>query len=485
MHFTSSAALILLFVILMSSGCRSPRDSEGFWNPGETPPTLRIDYLHTGDADSESFRLDDLVVEGPWPGPLDRTIDALRYGPYFFEVTDLASGERLYSRGFASIFEEWQTTGEAHDTSLTFHESLRIPKTDRPVRLVLSKRDSALVLQEVWRVEIDPSVASPVVTNPAYRVWTILDNGAPAEKVDILMLGDGYTSNEMAKWHEDARRLADTLFSYEPFRSLRGDFNVRAVDSPSEVSGISQPSAGLTYETPIGTTYDAFGMERYILTFENERWRNVAAAAPYEFVIIVANNHKYGGAGIYNLFSTVSADNAFTPYVLVHEFGHHFAGLGDEYYTSDVSYELDEARPEPWSPNVTADPIDPKWKDLVDASTPLPTPWPKDAFEQMQKEMQARRTKLRDRRAAEAEIESLFEEERAKTREILDNARFSKTVGAFEGANYASTGYYRPEINCIMFTREEQSFCKVCSLAIGRMVEQYVTREDAATSSDP
>ncbi|MGA7304719.1 MAG: M64 family metallopeptidase, partial [Rhodothermales bacterium] len=473
MYVRIANILVAAIIAVNSTGCDAPRHNEDTWKRDQPPATLRIDYLHTGSADSESFSLDDLIVEGPWPGRLDRSIDRLQYGPYFFEVRDVASGEPLYSRGFGSIFGEWQTTAEARDTTLSFEESLRFPKTDLPVELVVSKRDRDLILREVWRTEIDPSQARPLTTNPADKVWNILESGPPSTKVDLLMLGDGYTLEEMDKWHADARRLADTLLSHEPFLTHRADFNVRAIDSPSLNSGISSPSTGVIHETPIGATYDSFNMQRYVLTFANKRWRDIAAAAPYEFVVIIANNRQYGGAGIYNLYSTVAADHEYTAYVLVHEFGHQFAGLGDEYYTSDVTYEIDQSRPEPWSPNVTADPIHPKWKDLVDPSTPLPTPWPKEAFDQIQTDIQSQRRELRRRNASEKEVEALFAKERARTRELLSQAEYADDIGAFEGANYVSKGYYRPQIDCIMFTRERRKFCRVCTNAIARVIDEF------------
>ena len=191
---------------------------------------------------------------------------------------------------------------------------------------------------------------------PKLNVWAVMQNGAPRDKVDLLLMGDGYTAAEMEKWHRDARRMAETLFAVSPFKEHRQDFNVWAVDTPAEESGVARPSDGVFRRSPLRAAYDAFGSERYVLTFDNKRLREAASAAPYEFIEIVVNDRKYGGGGIFNLFATVSADNAFTPYVFVHEFGHHFAGLADEYYTSDVAYGSATERPEPWEPNATADP---------------------------------------------------------------------------------------------------------------------------------
>ncbi len=199
-----------------------------------------------------------------------------------------------------------------------------------------------------------------------------MKNGEPKDKVDLLLMGDGYTAAEMEKWHHDARRLTELLFAASPFKEHRGDFNVWAIDTPAEESGISRPSDGVWRHSPLRASYDAFGSERYILTFDNKRLREAASAAPYEFIEIVANGRKYGGGGIFNLYATVAADNELTPYVFVHEFGHHFAGLADEYYTSDVAYNSSTERLEPWEPNATADPKAAKWADLIAPGTPCP-----------------------------------------------------------------------------------------------------------------
>ena len=210
-------------------------------------------------------------------------------------------------------------------------------------------------------------------------------------------------------------RLTGVLFQAEPFASRKQDFNVRAIDTPAEHSGISRPRAGLFRDTPLGARYNSFDSERYVLTLDDRGWRDLAAAAPYDVVLILVNERKYGGGGIFNLYATAAADSAFAPYVVVHEIGHHFAGLGDEYYSSDVAYEdFGGAAVEPWEPNVTAlrDPARLKWADLVSPETPLPTPWNKDEYERLSRGIQERRRELRSQGAPEERLEALFQEER-------------------------------------------------------------------------
>jgi hypothetical protein len=347
-----------------------------------------------------------------------------------------------------------------------------------PVQVLIKKRDHALAFREVFSVLVDPQ--DPALDRAAppagVKVWAVQESGPPRDKVDLLLLGDGYTAAEMDKWHQDARRLTETLFAQSPFKERRADFNVWAIDVPADESGVARPSDEVHRRSPLRATYDAFGSERYVLTFDNRRWREIASAAPYEFVEIVVNDRKYGGGGIHNLFATVSADNAFTPYVFVHEFGHHFAGLADEYYTSDVATVGTGARLEPWEANTTADPKAAKWADLVLPGTTLPTPWSKAPFEALQNEIQARRRKIRADKRPEAEMEALFREEKARTTPLLASGPFGHAVGAFEGSMYEAKGYYRPEADCIMFTRDDVGFCAVCRRTIERVIDQYATR---------
>ena len=438
-------------------------------------PTLRVDYFHTGDAAGERFALDGVVFEGDWPGRPDAVLDDTNLGKYFFVVLDRKTNRPLYSRGFASIYGEWETTDEAKEMTRTFHESVRFPAPTAPVQLVLKKRDRQNAFREIWSLVIDPAAQSVDRTaRNSAGVWAVMKNGEPQDKVDILLMGDGYTAAEMEKWHKDARRLTETLFSVSPFKERRSSFNVWAVDTPADESGAARPSDGVWRRSPLRASYDAFGSERYVLTFDNKRMREAAAAAPYEFVEIVVNDRKYGGGGIHNLYATVASDNASTPYVFVHEFGHHFAGLADEYYTSDVAYGSTGARPEPWEPNATADPRGTKWKDLIEAGTPLPTPWAKEEFEAIQNRIQAKRRDIRARKLPEAEMEALFASELAETIPMLSRGPYGRKTGTFEGAMYEAKGYYRSQADCIMFTRNmNDGFCRVCGRAIERVIGLY------------
>ncbi|HJS56706.1 MAG TPA: IgA Peptidase M64 [Vicinamibacteria bacterium] len=441
----------------------------------DVPRTLRFDYVHSGNAREERFAQDGLALEGPWPGRLDRAIDDTNLGKYFFEVVDRATNRVLFSRGFASIYGEWETTGEAGERDRAFHESLRFPEPTGDVQVVIKKRAARNVFREVFQAVVDPKDPSidRAASPKAVRAWAVLENGPPQDKVDVLLLGDGYTAAEMDKWHADARKMVDLLFAQSPFKERKGDFNVWAIDVSADEKGVSRPSDGVYRRSPVGAAYDSFGSERYVLTMDNRRFREIAAAAPYEFVEIVVNDRKYGGGGIFNLYATAPADSRWIPYLFVHEFGHHFAGLADEYYTSAVAYEKKEGRPEPWEPNATADPKAGKWAELVSRGAELPTRWDKERFEALQKDFQARRVKIRAEHRPEDEMDALFREELETMTALLGKSTNAGVVGAFEGANYEATGYYRPQADCIMFTRDEVGFCAVCRRAIGRVIDLY------------
>jgi hypothetical protein len=441
------------------------------------PQTMRLDYYHTGSASQEFFSVDRVVFEPlPWAGNPARMIDDTNLGKYFFEVRDGKTDRVLYSRGFSSIYGEWETTDEARNVNRTFQESLRFPAPDAPVRVVLKKRDKQNVFQEIWSTKIDPKdiFIDRSRSAPPGRVIPIQRMGDPATKVDLLILGDGYTAREQAKFERDARRLVSVLFSVSPFKERRRDFNVWALAPASFESGISRPSSGVYRDSPVGASYDAFGSERYVLTFDNRAFRKVAQFAPYEFVEILTNSRTYGGGGIHNLYSTVAADSAWADYVFVHEFGHHIAGLADEYYTSSVAYLPASERVEPWEPNATAllDPANLKWRDLVSHDTPIPTPWDKEAFEKYSRETQARRAKIRSEHRPETEMDALFREELQHESQMFAREKYRDRVGAFEGANYEAHGYFRPQLDCIMFSRT-QRFCAVCRRAISRVIDFY------------
>jgi hypothetical protein len=257
--------------------------------------------------------------------------------------------------------------------------------------------------------------------------------------------------------------------------SRKSDFNVRLLHLPSEKSGVFRPFSKIWRRTPLSAQYGIFGSERYMLTYDDRALRDAASSAPYDAVEILVNDSRYGGGGIFGDQATAAAGTAWAEYVFVHEFGHHFAGLADEYYTSDVAYEKGaEGRPEPWEPNVTAlkDPETLKWADLVTPGTPLPTAWPKAEFEAESNAFQAERKKLVAGGAPPEAFDELFRKVQAADTKLLSGSPAFGKVGAFEGASYEAKGLYRPSIDCIMFTRDKVGFCPVCRRAIERIIDR-------------
>ena len=451
-----------------------------------TGSAMRLDYYHSGIAGEEHVSPDRVRIEGAWPGSRTHLEDTLGLGKYRFRVEDAADGRLLYSQGFSSIYGEWETTGEAKSgVWRTFHESLRFPEPRRPARVILEKRAEGESFRSIFQARLGPDCRvidrSPV---PAVgKVVEVFENGPAAEKVDLLFLGDGYTAAEEEKFRADLTRLTGYLFDSEPFASYRGRFNVRGLFVPSPESsgsGITNPRAvdppgGIWRATPFGLSYNAFDSDRYVLTEANRRLRELAAQAPYDALVLMANSRKYGGGGIYNLWTTTAADSAEAAYLLVHEFGHSFAGLADEYYTSQVAYEDFHGSAEPSEPNATlnTDPTTLKWKEFITEGTPVPTPWNQDAYDAAVLAYQEKRTALREAGASEEELEALFKEVRRVTGPMLEAEEHYGEVGAFEGASYQAKGLYRPALDCIMFSRNTDAFCPVCSHAIERVIESY------------
>jgi hypothetical protein len=377
--------------------------------------TMRVDYFHSGGPAGETFKLDAVVNDGPWPGSRTQLIDTTDLGKYFFEVIDQRSDRVVYSRGFASIYGEWETTPEVRSVDRTFHESLRFPWPSASVRVILKKRDGENAFRELWTAQIDPRSRTVDRAAPKRvgRVAPVFESGPASSKIDLLLLSEGYTPAQASKFRSDASRLVNALFALEPFKSRRSDFNVRMLETTGAAMSVQ---------------FNIFGIERYALSYENRSVRNIAAAAPYDVLEILVNQQKYAGGGIFNQQSTVAAGNESAEYVFIHEFAHNLAGLGDE-YVGNVTYETGAPhKVEPWEPNVTAlnDPLRLKWRDLVEAGTPIPTP-----------------------------------------------IAYAGKVGAFEGAGYEARGLYRAEAECIMGSRKAVPFCRVCQRAINRIIDLH------------
>ncbi len=456
--------------------------------------TMRVDYDHTGDAAGETATLDRVYDQGIWAGSRTHLIDPFNLGRYLVKISDAASGELLFSKGFDSYFGEYKTSGPAlKGVKRTYHESALVPFPKRKVRFTLEAKDRQNVLHPVFSCEIDP--ADPTVVRetvaPGVKVFELVKSGDPHAKVDIAFIAEGYTAAEEAKLKADLDRFVKVLFRKEPYASRRDAFNVYGVFKPSAESGTDEPSHGRYRATAVGTSFDALGSERYLLTEDNRSLRDIAAAVPYDTLFIMVNHKRYGGGGIFNLFCTFTVDNQWHEYLFLHEFGHSFGGLADEYYTSDVAYnEFYPRGVEPAESNITAllDPGNLKWKALATPGIAVPTPWEKTAFDVMEEASQKIRREANEKvaklkrenapaadvAAAEAEAERLSKEAAQKVDAFLASSRFAGKVGAFEGAGYASVGLFRPEIDCLMFSKGDKPLCRVCEAAVIKVIDHYL-----------
>ncbi len=480
-------ALVLLLPALVAPLASGAEFSDLFHDE-----TLRIDYNHTGNAAEEFVALDELWRQGIWAGSRTNLIDDLELGVYYAKIYDEASGDLIWSKGFSSYFGEWQTTGPAAEGVLrTYHESVLAPLPKAPVQFALESRDQDGKLQEFFRATIDPN-SWTVRRDPAPAGIITVDGyigGDPHGCVDVAIVGEGYTADDVAKFEADVKRFAQLMIGHEPYASYRDHINVRGVLLASQESGCDEPSRGVHKRTALGCTFDSLGSERYMLTEDNRAMRDIAQAVPYDVLYIMVNHERYGGGGIYNLFCTFTSDNQWSEYVFLHEFGHSFAGLADEYYTSNVAYtDFYPPGQEPSDRNITAlmDPAKLKWADLA-TDGPVPTPWNKAEYDAMDIAYQQKRGAVNDRIAelmrsgaaedqiaeAKAEGEKLsFDHQQEVDAWFAENPA-ADVIGAFEGAGYMSEGMYRSQLDCIMFTKGVKPFCAACRRGIVEIIKRF------------
>jgi hypothetical protein len=480
-----SLLLVLAFVLMPRLQAQSP-------SPDFTTQGLRLELYFCGNAKMQTITMGRMVQDPIWGGP-SQAVSPLDQGAFVAELFDAADQRLLYRRGFDCLFAEYLTTEAAmNGMAKTFEHSLSLPFPRRPVRLVLSRRDRQQALHPVLERVIDPLDYHIHTRMPGKEtVFIIQEKGAPEQKVDLLFIAEGYTPEEQEKFRRDAERFTRVLFETEPYTRHHEDFNVRALFLPSAESGVDEPRQQKYRETALDASFNALDLDRYLLTEAGHTLGHMAGSVPRDSLVILVNSSRYGGGGIYNDYAVTTVDHDLSHKVFVHEFGHSFAGLADEYYTSDVAYnEFYPKGLEPLEPNITAllDPAGLKWKNLVNPGTPLPTPWGKAEREALQQ-------KLRDlrgqREAAMKEAgEDTSKQKKVRTRfDRLQNqlskklkgiekkfAAVENQVGAFEGAGYASLGLYRPMVHCLMHSNQKGAFCRVCQEAIRRSIDYYCGR---------
>lgn len=417
---------IILSTILVFAGLKVNAQVE--YDKYFTDNQLRIDYYLFGNSDTVMYAVDKLVKEPKWGGQRTQMIDDMNYGMYFFEVTLPDSDVVLYSHGYCLLFGEWQTTDEAQRISKGFHESVVMPFPKETVDVTFYACNNQNEFIEQMKLTIDPNdyFITPAPKLP-YAIYNVYGDNPVEKAVDIVLLPDGYTEKEMGKFVQDCQFFVKSLFSYTPYNRYQDRFNIRAVMVPSHDSDITMPGDGLYRNTALSCSFWTFDSERYCMTYDNETMKTLAGQVPYDQIYILANTKKYGGGGIFNSYCVSTTGNSYSSDVIIHEFGHGFAGLADEYaYEGTDNYCLDV---EPWEPNITTlVNFEGKWKDMLGKKTPVPTPVDK---------------------------------------------KFENVVGVYEGAGYQLHGIYRPMIDCLMRTFDGDKFCPVCERAIERMIKHY------------
>ncbi|MDA3781051.1 MAG: M64 family metallo-endopeptidase, partial [Bacteroidales bacterium] len=362
-----------------------------------------------------------------WGGNKNNLIEEFNYGNYKLEVFD-TNGNEIYSRGFCSLFEEWQTTDEAKKNNKSFYQTVTFPYPKHKVNIKISSRKWNGEFENIFNTTIDPQ---DYFINPELRLKfnykKLVNNGSTEKKVDLAILAEGYTKTEMKKFEMDATKMVEFLFEQAPFDKMKNYFNIWLVYSESEESGTDIPGERVYKKTIMNSNFYTFDSERYLTSEDVQSVRDIAANVPYDQICIIVNTPKYGGGGIYNHYSIFSADHAISDKVFVHEFGHAFAGLGDEYYNSSTSYnDYYNLEIEPWQPNITTlTNFGNKWNDMINDTIPVPTP------------------RIR---------------------------KYKNTIGVFEGGGYMAKGIFSPAMDCRMKTNRAKSFCSVCQKAIADMI---------------
>ncbi len=405
--------------------------------------TLRVDYIFSGTDKASEISLDRMYSFDGWAGRKVNLDKVPVKGNGQISMTDLSTGRVIYRLPFSTLFQEWQTSEESTQVRKSFENTFLLPMPDAKALVKVELYDFFGNVAASLKHIVDPSDIlirhiKPVAPEHRY----ILKSGDPAEKIDVAVVAEGYTADEMDEFYEHAQAAVESILAHAPFGEYKDRFNFVAVALESKDSGVSVPREGLWLDTAVGSNYDTFYMDRYLTTTCVRMMHDKLCGIPYEHLVILANTDTYGGGGIFNSYTlTTALHRDFKP-VVVHEFGHSFAGLADEYFYDDQFVEYYYPQSEPWEQNITTlYDLDSKWNDMLPRVIQIPTP-------------------------AELPLESVW------TR-IEKGAAPESQIGVYEGAGYQSKGVYRPYPDCRMKTNAAPVFCPVCQRAIARIIEFY------------
>lgn len=406
---------LLLLMTLFSLSVQA-QDFEQFFSDS----TLRLDYIFAGDVNQQYIYVDQLSKSHRWYGRRHRLAELPLAGNGQITVFDKMTGIVIYRHSFSTLFQEWLATDEAKHTKKSFENVFLIPYPQQPVRIKVELRDYHDKVTAELVHEVDPKdILIRQLQRKKEAPYITLQQAADTTCcIHIAYVAEGYTAEQMDQYLDDCHVAMEALFEHEPFKTLRNRFNVIALCSPSHDSDVSQPGKGIWRNTALASHFDTFYMTRYLTTLHLKQLHDWLAGTPYEHIIVLANTAHYGGGGIYNSYNlSYTRGKHFRP-VVVHEFGHSFGGLGDEYPygDSDPMYFADT---EPWEPNLTTTTKKPaKWQDLIDAGK----------------------------------------------------------AGLIEGGGYLSKGVWRGQENCRMRTNEHPDFCPVCQQALTKLINFYTVR---------
>ena len=394
--------------------------------------TLRVDYIFNGNASGQAICLDGLSALPTWAGRKHHLAELPLQGNGQIVMRNAASGKTIYTTSFSSLFQEWLETDEARNVTKGFENTFLLPYPLQPVEIEITLLDPRRNVRASMKHIVHPNdvlieqKGNSHITPHKY----LLHNDSPEKCIDVAILAEGYTLQEIQTFYEDADIACKSIFDHEPFKSMKKRFNVVAVASPSTDSGVSVPRLNEWKHTAFGSHFSTFYSDRYLTTSRVKAIHDALAGIPYEHIIILANTEEYGGGGIYNSYTLTTAHHPMFRPVVVHEFGHSFGGLADEYfYDNDVMTDTYPLDIEPWEQNISTQ-VDfaAKWKDMLSENTPVPTP---------------------------AEVSENY------------------PTGVYEGGGYSAKGIFRPAENCRMRTNEYPTFCPVCQRALRRIIEFY------------
>ena len=393
--------------------------------------TLRIDYTLMGNAKEQHVALRDMSSTDNWWGRRVNLNNVPLKGNGDLTLYDAETKEVLYKTSFSSLFQEWITTAEAATITKSFEFTLLVPMPKRSVVAEMEIRDNTDKVSKLTHIINPNDVLIRDRSKQQPQPYTYLHKGGDSkEAIDVVILAEGYTAEEMDIFMEDAKITAKEILSYEPFKSHKDKFNFIAVKSSSVDSNVSVPQDEAWRDTAVGSNFMTFYMERYLTSGEVYDMYDIVTNIPCEHFVILANTDTYGGGGIYNSYTLTTAHHPSFKPVVVHEFGHSFGGLGDEYFyeTADNNDEMHSLAHEPWEPNITTlVDFDSKWADMVDKDIEIPT-------------------------------------------KVTDKRSKNYTVGVYEGGGYRSKGIYRPVDVCRMRNNTAERFCPVCERALERVI---------------